>query len=235
MYFSLGMTNDMKFVKRNSLCLILVSLCTACYARAQSQASQADAKAFVTEYVAAFDAKDAARLQALYDSKSRACITAEDKDFYDATLAGMWRNPIPAKYTFTVSAVDENNLKGIETFGRFPLKPARELHIDYQQGDDSGTVVVYLVQENGRWFADQPCPSQQTLKQFRDEAPARKEREAHYKSLAGAIQEPLRSQLIALLRDHKTAEAIDRYKGASGQDTKTAMFVINQLALEPKH
>ena len=235
MYFTRGTTNDMNFVKRGSRCLILVSLCTACCARAQSQASQADSKAFVTEYVAAFDAKDAARLQALYDSKSRACITAEDKEFYDAALAAMWRNPIPEKYTFTVSAVNENNLKAIETFGRFPLKPARELHIDYQQGDDSGTVVVYLVQENGRWLADQPCPSEQTLKKFRDEAPARKEREAHYKSLAAAIQEPLRSQLIALLREHKTGEAIDRYKGATGQDVQTAMFVINQLALEPRH
>jgi hypothetical protein len=224
----------MKFVKRGSLCLILVSWCTACYARPQSQAPEADAKAFVTEYVAAYNAKDAARLQALYDSRSRACIAAEDKDFYEASLTAMWREPIPAKYTFTVSAVDENNLKAIETFGRFPQKPARELHIDYQQGDDLGSVVVYLVRESGRWRADQPCPSEQMVKQYRDEAPARKEREARYRSLADSIQEPLRSRLIALLREHKTAEAIDRYKEASGQATQTAMFVINQLALEAR-
>ena len=234
MYFILVVTNDMRFVKRRSLCLILISLCAACCARAQSQAPQADAKAFVTEYVAAFDAKDAARLQALYDSKSRACFTGEGKDFYDGSLAVMWRNPIPAKYTFTVSAINEINMKAIESFGRFTLKPTRELHIDYQQGDDVGSVVVYLVQENGRWRADQPCASEQSLKQFRDEAPARKEREAHFKSLADAIHEPVRSQLIALLREHKTAEAIDRYKEASGQDGQTAMLVINQLALEPK-
>ncbi len=219
----------MKFVTCRSLCLILVSLCTACYALAQSQPSQAEAKAFVTEYVAAYDAQDAARLQALYDSKSQTCLAAEDKDFRDAELAATWRTSIPAKYTFTVSAVNENNLRAIETFGRFPLKPARELHIDYQQGDDLGTVVVYLVQENGRWRAEQPCPTEQMLKQFRDNAPAMKEREAHYKSLAGAIQEPLRSQLLALLREHETAKAIDRYKEVSGQDTKTAMFVIDSL------
>lgn len=224
----------MKIVERRALCLILVSLCAACCVRAQSQASQAGIKAFVTEYVAAFNAKDAARLQALYDSESRACITAEDKDYYDFTLAMTWRSKIPANYTFTVSAVNENNLKAIETFGRFPVKPARELHIDYQQGDDLGTVVIYLVQENGRWFADQPCASEQTLKQFRNDAPARKEREARYKSLAVGIQEPLRSQLIALLRNHETAQATDRYKEASGQDYKTAMYVIDQLAHEAK-
>jgi hypothetical protein len=207
-------------------------LCAAGSARGQSQVSQAEAKAFVTEYVAAFDSKDAGRLHALYDSRSRACLTGEGKDFYDTMQAFLWRNPIPEKYTFTVSALNDTNMKAVESFGQFALKPTRELHIDYQQGDDVGSIVIYLVRENGRWRADQPCASEQSLKQFRDNEPARKEREAHFKSLADAIQEPVRSQLIALLRDHKTAQAIDRYKESSGQDGQTAMLVINQLAAQ---
>ena len=218
-------------MKRSDVCLILVGLCTACYVRAQSQPSQADAKAFVTAYVAAFNGKNMARLQALYDSRSRACLTGKDKDFYEALQANAWEDPVPANYTFTVSGINEINLKAIESMGRFALKPAYELHINYQQGNDLGSVDVYLVQENGRWFADQPCATEQTLKQFRDDAPARKEREAHYKSVADAIQEPLRSQLIALLRKHETATAIDQYKKASDQDYREAMQVIHQLKL----
>jgi len=212
-------------MKRGCLCLVVASFCTSLDVRAQS-----DVNAFTAEYVAAYDAKDAARLQALYDSQSRACIRAEDKDFYDTALAAMWRQPIPPKYTATVSPVNENNLHALETFGRFPVKPSRELHIDYQQGDDSGTVIVYLVQENGRWRAAQPCANEQTLKKFRDEAPERRAREARYQALAMAIRDPLRSRLTALLLAHKTAEAIDRYKEASGQDVQTAMFVMDQLA-----
>ncbi len=234
LYFILVATNQMKLVKRRSLWLILISLCAACYGRAQSQVSQADTKAFVTEYVAAYNSKNAARLQGLYDSKSRACFAGEGKDFYDGALEIMWRDPIPAKYTFKVSALNEINMKAMESFGQFALKPTRELHIDYQQGDDLGSVIVYLVQENDRWRADQPCASEQSLKEFRDNAPARKEREAHFKSLADSIQEPLRAHLTALLREHKTAEAIDRYKEASGQDGQTAMLVINQLAFDAK-
>jgi hypothetical protein len=220
----------MKFAKRVSVCVILTSSCIASYAGAQSQPSQAAAKALVAQYVAAYNKRDAARLRALYDPKSQACITAENKDYYDATLALMWRDPIPANYTFTVSAVNEGNLRAVETFGRFLLKPQRELHIDYQQGDDSGTVVIYLVQENGRWLADQPCATEQAVKQFRDQAPAR----AHYKSIAAGIQDPLRSQLISLLREHKTGEAVERYMKASGQDGRTAILVIDQLALEAR-
>ena len=213
--------------------MLLVGLCTACNARAQSQ-PPADLQAFVTEYVAAYNAKDAGRLLALYNSASRACVTGTGKEFYDRALAVMWRDPIPSRYKFTLAAVNEDNLKAIETFGRFPVKPARELHIDYQQGDDAGSVIVYLVPDNGYWRADQPCATDETLKKFRDEAPARQAREARNQSLADAIQEPLRSQLIELLRAHKTGEAIDRYKDASGQDTQTAMFVINQLAQQVK-
>lgn len=225
----------MKSVELRLICLGLLTLGVACYAhgqtpQAQAARSQAEAKGFVTEYVAAFNAKDAARLQELYDSKSQACIASEDKDFYEFSLAVMWRDPIPAKYTFAVSPVNKNNLKAIETFGRFPRKPERELHIDYQQGDDLGSVVVYLVRENGRWRADQPCPTVETLKEFRDDAPARKEREARYESLAAGIQEPLRSQLVTMLREHKTGEAIECYKKASGQDGQTSMLVMDQLA-----
>lgn len=227
----------MRFVRCRALRVILVSLCAAGFARAQSEPSQTEIKGFVTQYVAAYNAKDASRLEALYSSKSRACIAAEKKDFkdyYDFSLAMMWRDPVPETYTFRVTAINENNLKAIETFGHFPAKPARELHIDYQQGNDVGSVELYLVQENGRWVADQPCVSEATMKQFRDDVPARREREARYKSLAAGIQEPLRSQLIALLRNHDTGEATDRYMKASGQDGRTAMLVMDQLAHEGK-
>jgi hypothetical protein len=223
----------MRFAKRGAVSLILVGLSAACAARAQSQAPQADVKAFVTQYVAAFNAKDVARLRALQYPKSLACITDKNKSFYDDFLAVHSRDPIPANYTFKASPVNENNLKALETMGWFPVKPDRELQIDYQIGDDGGSVVVYLVRENGRLFDDEPCASEQTLKQYNDDAPARAKLLAERKALADAIKDPLRSELIALLREHKTAEATTRYKEASGQDYGTSMFVMDLLAHEP--
>jgi hypothetical protein len=224
----------MRFAKRGVVSLILISFCAACGARAQSQASQTEVKSFVTQYVAAFNAKGAARLRALQHPKSLACITAENKSFYDDLLAVHRRDPIPANYTFKASPVNENNLKALETMGWFPVKPDRELQIDYQQGDDGGSITVYLIRENGRLFDDEPCASDQTVKHYNDDAPARAERLAQDKALAAAIKEPLRSDLIALLREHKTAEATTRYKEASGQDYPTAMFVIDLLVPEAR-
>jgi hypothetical protein len=232
MYFVLEITGGVKFMKRGALCFALLSFCVT--AGAQTPAPSPDIKAFVSEYVAAFNSKNVTRLHALYYPKSLTCITPESRDFYDGLEAIQWRDPIPANYTFRVGAVNENNLKALESFSRFPLKPAQELQIDYQVGDDSGSIILLMVRENGRLYYDAPCASDEALKRFHDEAPARAKFNAQNKALAAAIQEPLRSQLLALLRAHKTAAATDRYKEASGQDMKTSMFVIDALAHEGK-
>jgi len=224
----------MDFAKRWAVCLFLMSLSGAWCACAQSPTTQADVKVFVAQYIAAFNAKDAARINSLSHPKSLACITPENKSYYDDALAVRWRDPIPAGYTFKISPVNENNLKGIEQSVRFPVRPDQELQIDYQVGDDSGSIVIFVVRENGRLFEDSPCATDQSLKKYRDEAPARQELAAHNKALAAEIKEPLRSQLIALLREHKTGEATKRYKEASGQDYGTSIFVIDELAHEPR-
>jgi hypothetical protein len=203
--------------------------------RAQNLGAQPpDIQTFVKQYVAAWNAKDLARLYALNYSKSATCITPASRDFYDGSLTMQMRDPIPANYTAKVSAVNENNFKAIESFGRFPVHPAQELNLDYQQGDDVGSVVVYLVKENGRWTDDFPCVSDAYLKKFHDDAPENAKRLAHYKALADGIKEPLRSELVKMLRAHETANATDRYHAASGQDMKTSMFVMNALKGEAR-
>ncbi len=190
--------NAMRHTFPRKICTILISLVSVSAIHAQSGDAPAEMRSFAGQYVAAINTKDAARLRALYDSPSRACIAAENKDFYNTTLAGLWPEPIPAKHTLTVSVVDENNLKAIETFGRFSVKPSRELHIDYPQGDDLRTVVLYLVEENGHWVADQPCPTAEAIKNFHDNAAARE----HYKAVAQSIQERAASRSLATSRIH---------------------------------
>jgi hypothetical protein len=57
-------------------------------AGAQSaQGVPGDVKSFVTQYVAATNVKDIARLRLFLYSKSLACITPENRDYYDAIAA----------------------------------------------------------------------------------------------------------------------------------------------------
>ena len=219
----------MKYSARRPVCGFLLTIAFAWCANAQNQAVREDVRAFAARYVAAINAKDAARILAMYNSKSLACITPQTKDFYDAVMPVHASDHVPADYTISLLPVNENNLKALADSETFPVKPLNELHIDYQQGEDSGSVVIYLVRENGRWVGDFPCATEMALKRYRDEAPQRRKLEAHYKALADGIQQPLRGELIAMLRDHKRGRAITRYHEASGQDYKTSIYVINDL------
>ena len=204
-------------------------------ARAQSaQGVPGDVKNFVTQYVAATNVRDMVRLRSFLYPKSLACITPGNKDYYDA-MASHPGDLIPPDYKFSVMPVNEGNLKALESMGqRWTVKPAQELHIDYQQGDDVGGYIVYLIQENGRWFYDLPCATDAAIKQYRDNADANEAALAHYKTLASEVKEPLRSELLGLLRAHKTAAATDRYHQATGHDYKTSMYVINALKTEAR-
>ena len=215
-------------------CLALILSAVAIADAQPAQGVPGDLNNFVTQFVAATNAKDIVRQRLFLYPKSLACMTPENKDYYDA-MASHMGEPIPPNYKSSVMPVNEGNLKALESMGqRWTVKPSQELHIDYQQGDDVGGYVVYLIQENGRWFYDYPCATDAAIKEYRDNAAANEASLAHYKALASEIKEPLRSKLLDLIRAHETAAAIDRYHEATGQDNKTSMYVINALKTEAR-
>jgi hypothetical protein len=205
----------------------IAALAVALTIDAHAQDAPPDVKAFAAQYVAAFDAKDMARLESLYIPQSRACITPANHDVYDALMSLQMRDSVPQQYTLSFMAVNQGNLKGLASMGYFAVAPERELHIDYQYAgtSDGGTIVLWLVRQNGRWMADFPCMTEQGIRDFRDNAAARN----RYKDLAAAIRDPLRSQLLDMVRAHKTGEAATRYQQVKGGDMQTAMRVIDAL------
>jgi hypothetical protein len=219
----------MKYSARRPVCGFLLIIASAWCANAQNQAVPDDVRAFAARYVAAINAKDAARILAMYHSNALACITPQTKFFYDAVMPVHASDHVPADYTISLLPVNENNVKALADSETFPVKPLNELHIDYQQGEESGTVIIYLARENGRWVGDFPCATEMALKRYRDQEPERRKLLAHYQALADGIQQPLRGELIAMLRDHKRSSALARYREAGGQDYKTSIYVINDL------
>ena len=149
----------MKSVLLLGLCVIEFIFAATLNVRAQDTSVPPDVKAFAAQYVAAFNAKDKVRLEALYFPESRACITPANHDVYDAILRMEMRDRIPPDYHLSFSTVNENNLKAAATLATYAIKPERELHIDYQYPgtNDGGQSFLALVRRNGRWMADFPC------------------------------------------------------------------------------
>lgn len=187
-----------------------------------------DVKAFAAQYVAAFNSKDLVRFKALQLPQSLACITPENEDVYDWLLRAQMRDHVPPHYRVSMQPVNEQNLQAAAGEMSFPVKPEHEVHIDYEYPEtrDGSTIVLWIARRNGRWMGDAPCMTQQAIDDFRAGAADRE----HYKAIATAIKDPLRSELMAMLRVHKTGEAQERYQQATGSDVRTATLVINALA-----
>ena len=224
------------------MCVLVAALTVMAVARAQnsSRMSQeelkrmesythvpADVKAFAAEYVGAWNAKDPARLARLIVPESRACVTAQNKAVYDEIQRTEMRDAVAPGYLLSLMPVNEGNLKAMASEGYFLVKPERELRIDYNYPNsrDGGQLLLYLVHENGRWMSVFPCMTPHAIQDYRDGAADR----AHYKAIAAGIQEPLRSELMAMLQKRQTGEAEERYKAATGCDMRTAMLVVNAL------
>lgn len=236
----------MKAAVLQGMCVVVAAIAASVSAYPQSSSAQSsgmspeelkrmesythvppDVKAFAADYVAAYNSKDPERVLALNVPEWRACITPANKDVYDVLLRAR-RDPITADYMLMLMPVNEGNLKAFAQDTYFPVKPERELHIDWQYPNtvDSGQVVLYLVHQNGRWNTDSPCMTAKSIRDFRDGAADREK----YKAMAAKVKEPLRGELLAMLERHQAGEAEQRYKAATGCDMKTAVLVVNALA-----
>ncbi|MGH9560643.1 MAG: hypothetical protein ACRD3S_04235, partial [Terracidiphilus sp.] len=96
---------------------------------------------------------------------------------------------------------------------------------EYPETSDGGTIILWIVRQNGRWMGDAPCMTDKAIADFRANA-AERER---YEKIAADIKDPLRSELMAMLRVHKSGEAETHYQQATGADMRTSMLVINAL------
>ncbi|HEV2341825.1 MAG TPA: hypothetical protein VGS15_08505 [Candidatus Acidoferrales bacterium] len=187
----------------------------------------------VGRYVAANNAQDAAAMNALLHPKSLACITPENRDFYDRANAVSMRQSIPADYKFTDTVLSEKDALPMNGYATFPVRPTHQIQIDYSRGvETSGTVMFWLVSENGRWYKDDPCATAGMVKQFHDDLPNIKAREQATKGLVAQIREPLLSELKSLLKEGKGATASKRYGEATGEDGDTSLMVIDELEFQ---
>lgn len=184
----------------------------------------------VSQFVAATNAHDVKGLNALLHPKSLACVTPENRDFYDRAVAISLRQPIPLNYHFTDTVVAEQDKLPAYGYGVFPVRPTHQIQLEYTNGaEDSGTVMFWLVNEGGRWYKDDPCINADVIKQFHDDLSNIKAREAATKALVAQIKDPLLSELKALLKEGKGATASQRYAQATGKDGDTSLAVIDEL------
>lgn len=189
---------------------------------------------FVEEYLAVRNARDVPRLKSLLHPNSLACITAENKSFYDdRTTQLLNEDRVPTDYEVKITPIrgtDELPWKG---YFEFPVRPSHQIEIKYSLGEDSGMIVLAVVNESGRWYEVDPCATKETLKNYSEGQASRRALAEKAKALVAAIKEPLRSELLALIREQKYQTARARYEQATNQTPGiNGMLVIRELKAE---
>jgi hypothetical protein len=96
-------------------------------------------------------------------------------------------------------------------------QPDQELQINYRNAVGSGGMVaIYLVRDEGRWFDDYPCASEQALTQYRHDSRQGKNAPRVVRPL------PRESSRTAALADRVASRTQDQRGGKSPQGSEWA-------------
>ena len=210
---------------------IALALAVLAATAGRALAQDADERAFVVRLVEAINSKDVERRRALLHPKSLPCASTTPDSFYVWMVTRQFKDTIPADYTWKVSPVPITEPLMLSDKFDYPVRPTHTLQLDFNlSATRSKTMVLQLVHEGPRWFEMTACPKPETIAEARAARQAEAKRAERVKALVAAMSPELKGQLLELLRAGRRLDASKRYQAASGEDTTTAVEVLERLA-----
>jgi hypothetical protein len=201
-------------------------------ASGQKASPEAARQQFARDYVAAIQSRDAVRVKALIHPEVLAC--KDFAEYFDAMKETVFaEQPAPGyKVTFTALPADSKPPILPPDKFKYPVQPTYELQINWSRTADGSSPVAIIQpigQKDGAWFLVYACPNDEGIKMMREMTAQGREQKEHARTLASQLQEPLKSDLLALLKQGRKVDAIKKYQSASGTDLTTAVQVIKVL------
>ena len=212
--------------------LALLAAGPTSYGQGREVAIEAGHRRFADQYVAAARARDAARYRKLIHPKSLACITDDNRDFFDDWMARAfrWKWEGPYRIAAVRALAQDASPTMPASMGRYPVAPTLKIQIDLQMSATrAGTLLAEIAPVGATWYQVVPCPTAQGLAAFRSTRQANAAQEAKAQSLAQGLAAPLRVELLGLLKDGKRIDAMRRFAAETGEDITTALRVIDVL------
>jgi hypothetical protein len=206
-------------------------------ASGEDPSSEAARQEFVRNYIAAIESRDPARVKALTHPQVLACKNFPE--YFDLGKETAFKEqPGPGyKVTFTALPGDAKPPLVPPDKFKYPVQPSYQFQIDWSRNAE-GTSLVSLIQfiaeKDGAWFLVYPCPNDAGIKLIHEmTAEGRKQKDRAY-TLAEQLKDPLKGELLDLLKHDHKIDAINRYRSATGVDLTTAVQVINTLETAPR-
>jgi hypothetical protein len=90
--------------------------------------------------------------------------------------------------------------------------------------------VLLVVFDAGRWYAVLPCPRPDTIAKMHAKKEESAKLDKRAQQLAATLSDPLRAEIMDLLKHGRRIGAMKRYSAASGEDLTMASRVLELLA-----
>ncbi|MGB8414011.1 MAG: hypothetical protein WCE23_14410 [Candidatus Binatus sp.] len=179
--------------------------------------------------VYAMYAKDFAALKQLIAPSTMKCI-GQNQNFLDDRIRKQFALPISKNYQVTVTEKPANVMLP-DKFATYPMPATHYLGIAFGT-EDSGTITVneWIGQENGHWYEAQPCPTELGMQRFAKLQRMRAQGRERAKEYMARVQEPLKSQLLALIAKRDNADAWTLCVKSLHVDFQTAHEIVAILA-----
>jgi hypothetical protein len=211
--------------------LLLTALSVAAGAQAKSPDDLA------RRYVEAAKARSAERQLALYHPAVTACF--DKNPWYRDHIKANAERSVTAGAKFTDGyRADVRPVHGPtpvyllpDSLFSYPVQATHQLDILSREGPETATAaVLFIVDTRSGWYALIPCPKPGAEAWVEGQLSTRSRQQARADSLASTLADPLRSELLELLRARKKVSAVFRYIDVAHVDTSTAYLVVGALA-----
>ncbi|MGA9721323.1 MAG: hypothetical protein WBQ86_02615 [Candidatus Binatus sp.] len=188
-------------------------------------------QAFARKVVDAMYSKDYAAMAKLFAPSTLKCI-GKNQDFLHDRIRREFDLPINKNYRLTITRLPPNVMIP-NTYTTYPMSPTHLMGLEFStESGDTATVTKPIGQERGKWYEVQPCPTQLGMQRFAKLQHAREAGLAKAKAAMPRVQEPLKSQLLALIAKRDTADAWKLCMSSMHVDFSTAHGIVAILAGE---
>ena len=189
-------------------------------------------RTFAEAYLAAVTGPNIEHYKRLLHPTTRACMNRGTVDYFNVIFKRR-TGQVATNPRLSVEKLPEKfeMFDAMHSHGwTYSVRPTHAFHIDLvATGPKQSMIAAFAALDNGVWYEVLPCPSKKALDTMRL-AQARDEEEwAKARQLAASLQNPLRAELLTLLRHDRPVSAAKRYSEAAHVDLTLATRVVGVL------
>ncbi len=189
-------------------------------------------RTFAQAYLAAATGSDIERYKVLLHPGTRACMNKDNADFFAvifkrrvghvAISPRLSVEKIPEKYELFDAMTAHGWI--------YPVRPTHIFHIEVaSKGTKLSEIMAFGALDKGVWYEVLPCPSAKALDDMRVTQQKNEAETAKARQLAASMKDPLRAEILALLKADKPVSAAKRYAEVTHVDLTLASRVVDAL------